>query len=360
MPRDTEALKSALRKKKPEPKVPERGLSTGSTLLNLAFSGKVGEGYRRGLLYSFVGDSSSGKTILALSAFAEASIDPNFRDYRLVYADQEGGALMDMGTYFGESAESRIEPFQAVSLEDFYDNMDAILERGPIVGALDSMDALKTEAQLALETRNARLRKKGKESEASYGTDKAKLNSSRLPKLYNKIKDTNSIFVIISQTRANIGWTSQFNPRTYSGGDAIKFYARIQLWTSIRENLKSSKYDVQTGIISQIKVTKNHITGWQGKLELPILRGHGIDDIGGCVHWLASVGHWKGTGEKTAVKKKSGGNITAPEFDFEGSTEKLIGLIENEGMENDLRLIVAEVWRDIEEESKTPRKPRYA
>ncbi|NBW63138.1 MAG: hypothetical protein EBR33_08250, partial [Synechococcaceae bacterium WB4_1_0192] len=61
----------------------EHGLSTGSTLLNLALTGKTTGGLDRGCYYLIVGSSSGGKTFAVLTALAEASIDPHFADYRL-------------------------------------------------------------------------------------------------------------------------------------------------------------------------------------------------------------------------------------------------------------------------------------
>lgn len=366
--KNTEDTKKFLRKKK-SPETTNRnddGLSTGSTLLNLGFSGMATTGYQRGLIYSFVGDSSSGKSVMALSAFAEASIAPQFKDYTLQFADIEGGALMDMEKYFGPKAASKVCSWSVGSLEDFYDHTDVLVKEGrPFVLVLDSMDALWTESQEEHVKQAATARKKGKEVAGTYGTDKAKVNSSRLRVLANGVKDTGSIFIVISQTRQNIGWNSQFNPKTYSGGDAIKFYSRIQLWTSIRENVTAGKYNSHVGIVSQVKITKNHICGWQGKLEIPILRGHGIDDLGACVMFLVDCGHWRPVKEtssekKPGPKKKTAAKaIVADEFDFEGSPEQLVAKIEEDGLEHDLRMIVTEVWHRIEEESKIVRKPRY-
>ena len=79
-----EKLKKALRNKpKTTPVSTLHYLSTGSTLLNLAFSNLAQGGFVPGLCYSFVGDSNSGKTWLAMSALAEATIDPHFKEYRL-------------------------------------------------------------------------------------------------------------------------------------------------------------------------------------------------------------------------------------------------------------------------------------
>jgi len=70
-------------------------LSTGSTLLNLACTGFPERGFIKGHYYFIVGDSTSGKTWLSLTCLAEASINPNFKNYRFIYDNAEDGALMN-------------------------------------------------------------------------------------------------------------------------------------------------------------------------------------------------------------------------------------------------------------------------
>jgi len=79
----TNDVKKALRRKKKREKL--SFLSTGSTLLNLACTGKPYYGFAKGHYYFIVGDSVSGKTFLSLTCLAEASINPNFDNYRFIY-----------------------------------------------------------------------------------------------------------------------------------------------------------------------------------------------------------------------------------------------------------------------------------
>jgi len=64
--------------KKDEPLPYEKGLSTGSALLNLAISGQADVGMLPGYYYYFVGDSNSGKTWIARTCLAEATINTNY------------------------------------------------------------------------------------------------------------------------------------------------------------------------------------------------------------------------------------------------------------------------------------------
>jgi RecA/RadA recombinase len=359
-----ELAEAMLERPKPEP--PGRDsdyLSTGSTLMNLAFTGHPDRGYRKGIFYSFVGDSSSGKTVLALSAFAEASISPHFKNHRLIFDNAEGGALMDMELYFGAKAAKRIEspggtkkkPRSSETLDQFYAGVDRLNKAGdPYVLLLDSMDAINPEAEDDVQAKKiiAAAEGDGKADKGSYGVGKAKMNSARLRVACNGLRETGSVLIIISQTRQRIGFGSQFNPKTYSGGTAIKFYSRIQLWTSIREDLKVRALgkDRHAGIVSQIKLTKNHVTGWEGKLELPILKGYGVDDVGSCVDFLVDEGYWK------EIK----GTVYADDFGVDGGREKVTRAVIEMGLVGDLKGLVADLWGKIEAASRVPRPPRYA
>ena len=106
----TKDIEEKLRSKKKEkvPKVQDY-LSTGSTLLNLALTGKPNCGFAKGHYYFIVGDSISGKTWLSLSCLAEASLNSSLKNYKFIYDNCEDGALMDIGKFFGKRVAQRME-----------------------------------------------------------------------------------------------------------------------------------------------------------------------------------------------------------------------------------------------------------
>ena len=102
------------------------------------------------------------------------------------------------------------------------------------------------------------------------------------------------------------------------------------------------------------KTVKEHLP--ENVIQIPIYYSFGIDDIGSCVDYLIDEGHWK----KAKTKKgKEGTGIKAKEFDFKGTREKLIQYIGDNNMEKDLRDIVGDVWKEIEDAVKINRKKRY-
>ncbi len=361
-------VKKALKKKKRRERLSFKDfLSTGSTLLNLACTGKPYCGFAKGRYYFIVGDSISGKTFLSLTCLAEASLNPNFDDYRFIYDNSEGGALMDIKRFFGKRVFKRMEPpswdkgpLYSSTIEEFYYNVDdaislAIESKGqrPFIYILDSMDSLSSESEADKFDKQKTAHRKGKETAGSYTDGKAKWNSQKLRRLLTPLRNTGSILIVISQTRDSLGFG--FEKKTRSGGRALRFYACLEMWSSVKKKITKTIAGKkrQLGVECLIQIKKNRIIGKEPTRDeaiiIPIYHSFGIDDIGSCVNYLVEEKHW---GQKDNI-------IRAPEFRFKGPKGKLISHIEANEMEKDLRDIVAEVWNEIEVACEVKRKRRY-
>jgi len=356
---------------------PQDLLSTGSTLLNLACSDDPLGGLMKGKYYFLVGDSASGKTFLSMTCFAEAMINKQFKDYRIIYDNVEDGCLMDLEALFGKTVKDRMEypggkdkdgvPVFSTTIEDFYFNLDDAVKKGrPFIYVLDSMDGLSSEYEgkkfdLAKKVFVKR-RKRGEDAPkedakddtdekltGSYGDGKAKKNSEHLRKVLNGIRTTGSILLILAQTRDNFdfGWEK----KSRAGGHALRFYATVEMWTSIvgqiQKTVRGNKRSV--GVNVGVKIKKNRITGKTPNVEIAIYPSYGIDDIGTCVDYLVEEKWW-------TVEKQS---IVAHEWDLTASRDKIISAIDERGLENELRAIVGKCWSEIETASKPDRKARY-
>lgn len=340
----------------------DRLLHSGSVLLNLAVSGKVKGAFPTGAYILVCGDSGSGKTFEVLTCLAEAANNPNFDEYRLIYDAPENGALMDIATFFGEGLQKRLEgpirdengEFQASStVQEFYYNASDAIKAGPCIYILDSMDALSSDEADDKFEEQKEAHAKDKEISGTYGDGKAKANSQNIRILRNLCIANGSILFIICQTRDNIGFGAQFNPKTRAGGRALKFYADIEMWVSVRKTLtkKLAEKEREIGILSEVKITKNRVNGRKRNVQIPIYHTHGIDDVGACVAYLLEEGHWK----------KTVGRVHATEFDVSMYEEALIQWIEKEDKELELFRLVGHVWHDIENKlaATITRKPRY-
>jgi len=293
-----------------------------------------------------------------LTCMAEAGRNAAFEEYRLIFDDVESGALMDLKRFFGAAvagrieppAGTRVEPVYSTTIEEFYFHLDDVLESGkPAIYVLDSMDGLSSETERDYFAKHKEAIRKGKEIAGTYGDGKAKLNSMRIRQVLPRIRETGSILIIISQTRDDLG----FGPakRTRSGGRALRFYATIEIWSRVRGVITRTVRGKprQIGVWVELEVKKNRVSGRNRAVYVPIYYTYGIDDVGACVRWLCEEGYWKS--ERKIV--------TAPDFDFKGREADLVRHIEKvDGVER-LKMIVQDVWDEIEAACELKRAPRY-
>ena len=364
---DTAAALTTTKPKRQEP-IPDKDLlKTGSTVLDLAISGRRGGGFSKGRYFWMVGDSSSGKTFLMLTCLAEAAANPEFNDYRFIYDNVEDGALMDFGQYFGSRMAARVEPpectkdgepLYSTTIEEFYFNLDDALveaEGGqPFIYLLDSMDALGSDYGDKKFQEAKKAHRGNTTAKGDYGDGKAKINSTAIRRVITRLQDTGSILIVLSQTRDDIGAGIFEEQQTHAGGHALKFYATVQLWSSVGARIKRTvkERELVVGVNCRVRVRKNRITGKEREAMIPIYFDTGIDDIGSMVDFLT---HWK------FWKKAKGGTIDATEDfdDVKMRREDLIRWLEENDLREDLEDIVQAAWAHIEARVTVARKSKY-
>ncbi|MHA1574907.1 MAG: hypothetical protein ACTSXL_02035, partial [Alphaproteobacteria bacterium] len=226
-----DGIKKVVDNKKSDPQ-PIILLPSGSTTLNLECSGSIDGAYQIGKMTNIIGDSSSSKSQLMLTMFAECSKLAQFDDYKFIYDDTEAANEFDIATLFGENVKKRIEAPKVIdendvfskTIEDFNDNVAHALESDePFIYVLDSFDALTSEAFVSKDEDNRQQRDKGNKIKGSYGDGKAKIFSDFCKNRIQDLKKKQSALIIISQTRDNIGFGAMFTPKTRAGGKALKF-----------------------------------------------------------------------------------------------------------------------------------------
>lgn len=345
-------------------------LSSGSALLNLACTDTPYGAFIPGRYYLIVGASSAGKTWTLLSIAAESTLHEKFKNYKVILDEVEEGNNVDINFYFSKDVAEKIkaprydeddQPIYSETVEDFYDNINRELDLAEeggygVIYMLDSMDALTSMAEIKKTDEQREAREKGKETTGSMGDGKAKINSQNLRRVCSRLNKTGSMLFIICQERDNIG--TMVASKTFSGGNAILFYATLQIWLSHKQEIKATiKGHTRTlGNLSKIAIKKNRITGQRHRdLELPFYHSFGIDDTGSLISWLLEEKHWTGGAKETA-------KIDAEEFGVQLAKEQLARHIEElPNGRKKLYKIVAQVWRDIKKdiEEKVVRKPRY-
>jgi hypothetical protein len=359
---ETEDLKAALSRPRPKTQIkPTDLLSSGSTVLNLGMTNTTGGAFAKGRYYYFVGDSGSGKSWFSLTMLAEAARSPRFEGYKLVYDGPEGGALMDKEFYFGKKLTDRLEePVPSDTVEQFYRRVVNAVDAGPTVYVLDSMDVIPSEEDIkSLEKKGAvldkleagkKLSQKDLDVAGSYGTGKAKCNSTQLRILMPKLQATGSILFVISQTRDNINAGPYGEKQTRAGGRALTFYATQEVWTSVKTSIKKTVNSKERTVGREVnlRIKKNRVVGRDRTVAQPFYYSHGIDDTGGCVKYLMSEKVWESGKAFPELGAKSGTN-----------EEALVAHVEANNLEKDLRALVKKTWDEIEAKCVVNRKRKY-
>ncbi len=366
MPRKKELIKDVAAQVKTQAKkdveekdtlIKKELVHTGATILNLACSDQGYGGFPLRRMVNVIGDSSSGKSILALSLIAEAVYSKRFKNHRVVYDDPEAAMSFDLSYLFGGELAEKMEapggqdeegnPIYSDTIEDFQTHVHALIKEGrPFIYILDSLDALDSEDDKRQATKEMKAREAGKEVSGSYGMSKPKKLSQILRQVIRELDKTNSLLVIISQTRDDIN-PMTFSKKTRSGGRALKFYATLEIWMAVKEKIRRSGRVI--GIICKAKITKNKLTGKIREVLFPIFYDYGVDDVGACIDFLIKEGVWRKTGQKIHTDAPF---ITA-------TLSKLVSHIEENNLETDLRKLVTKTWRSIENKLKLNRKKKY-
>ena len=325
---------------------------SGSVMLNLACSNSYRGAWELGRMVNLIGDSSSGKTYLAMEMLAQACRMPFFEDYKLIYDDAEHAMSMDVSGLFGSKLEERLtaphyddedNPVPSHTVEDFHCNFLDALDNGPCLYVLDSLDSLTSEQDEDKIDEMREAREKGKEVSGSYRMAKPKKMSEILQDVTAKLEKTKSFLLIISQTRDNINPMS-FEKKTRSGGRALKFYASHEIWLAVTGRIKSK--DRIVGSHLQAKVTKNKLTGTYRTVNFDFRHGYGCDDIGSCIDFLVD--------EKVIAK-----STKMSWSEYSGSRAKVIASIVDNNAEKLLFRDAQETWLEIENALKPNRKSKY-
>jgi hypothetical protein len=362
---ELEAMKAQLKAMPRKKKVDSDRLSSGVWMFNLACSGDPDWCISKKDYMLMVGDSQSLKTWIALQLLAEAAINPSFSKHKLIHNNPERGARMSIRKFFGGLADRLQEPKGGSSktIQEFYDHIIDLADEGkPFIEVLDSEDALsdENEDRKTRSNKKARMQEDGKVKGSYGGAGKAKENSQRLRSSYNALEGPGSILVMIKQTRDNIGFGSQFNPKTRNGGRSLTFFAVVECWFSVAWKIKKSAMGKKrvVGSVVRVHVKKTRLFGRDRTVDIRFYPNHGIDNTGTSIHWLVEEKHWPSSkGEEGS--KDDNLKIKAPEFKWEGSIDGLARKIEKEGREDELKVIVKGVWDEIEEACSIDRKNRY-
>ena len=338
-----------------KPVDPTSLIPSGCTVFNLKCSDRIEGALQLGKFHNIIGDSSSGKTIFVLNTLAECANDERFDNFRLIKTDCEQADEFDIGFMFGKKTAKRIEHWEdeaPETIEEFSDQIGKLLEEDkPFIYVLDSLDSITSKTEQQTEEKNRKKREKGSKEDGSYGMDKQKFLSKFFRIYKKKLKKHNSTVIIISQTRDNIGFGGFLNPKSRSGGKALKFYSCIEVWGSVGKKEKEGQYTTLTE--TAWKITKDKTTGRHSTCYFNIIQDYGIDDIGACIRFLIEEGSWSAASKASINVKKFA------DIEKNISYKELIKKIEADSLEEDLRSLCQIEYNKILEKIAPDRKRRY-
>lgn len=358
--------KKELLKKRPRFELTAKtGLSTGSSMLNLACTDTAYWGLIAGGYYFLWGDSQSGKTFLTMTCFAEAQNSPHFASHEIHFVNAEGGALMDIAKFFGSKVANKLHWHDNIeTIEDFYRLMWDLLKvkKKKIILVLDSQDALDSSQAEKKFAKQKKAAEDGEEAKGSFGDGKAKFHSQNIRWVLSNLRKTGSILWVIGQSRDNVNAFGYADKKTKSGGKSLDFYANLTMQSvkgkPIKKLVRGVARDVGANCI--VTVRKNRVTGKVGKERsavIPIYHSYGIDDIGSIVDFLIAEKHFKQSGpdEKKRMRYK------VPDIEgFVGTRGQIIQLIEEQNAFEIFQDMAAKIWAEIEHECElVNRRKRY-
>ena len=303
-------------------------LSTGCTILDLSISDRLDGGFGVGRISHIWGKESTAKSILSLEPLGCSQR----KGGTATLVDSEGTLDFDRAkNLFGVDTDklnyisAEDEGIEELTIEYLFDNIiyDCIKnsKKGkPSALTVDSLSAITSGMEL--------------DNNDAYGASRAKGMSAGFRKNIWALSKSNLSLIFVDQTRQKIGVT--FGKKdTFSGGEALKFYASTRIQVSNFSKIKN-KYDKVIGVMIAFEIDKNKIAPPFRSGKFRLLFDYGIDDIGTNLIWLK---------ENDPLYTAKKGFYTFDDKAYRFDT--LVKYIEDNNLEEVLRKEVYRIWKII-------------
>lgn len=347
--------------KEPELTSVDTIISTGSTLLDLAISGRrrKGGGIPGGILCEIFGPSGWGKSSLMCEICASAQSKGGFAMIGDVERRLDPSFIQYMGLRVDES--NLKYPHTVEDLErlifDTPESGEGIID---VVGA-DSIAALISSQEM--KTKKVK-NEEGEEETVLVGTKVDKRGSAKAKDLHSlcrraktEIGKKNRLVVFTNQVQIKQDeFGTAFLPQMYKektvGGDAVPYYAslRLRMGPGGKDSHIVKTIKVGSKEVKQVKGIKSNVYVWKSSVDAPyrsadvyIMFDYGVDDIRANLEYIKEM-----SGSK---------NYWAVDKDLP-SLEAAISNIEDGNLQQPLKEAVIDMWEEIEEKFRFDRKPK--
>jgi len=271
-------------------------IPTGSISLDYALGG----GFPRGRIVEIFGWESSGKSTLAMSVAAEA----NALGLKCLYIDAERALDPRLPIAYGVDPTRFILEDQPFTAEKHFSIIHDVVSSGDIgVCVVDSVSSLVPQAVM------------DGEIGANHVGQLARFLSQECTMLIHLLGETNTLFIFINQYREKI-MKMGGDPRTTSGGNAIKFYSSQRIDVSGSGKTKTGSITSDTGEVighrMRFKVLKNKVCIPYRTGEIDLIYGKGYDltaeliDLATDLGIVSMKGSWYSYKENCNVQGKVG------------------------------------------------------
>ena len=322
-----------------------RFLHTGSSLLNLALTGDIDKGWPVQRISNIIGDTSTGKTLLAIEA--ACNVTNRKKPGEVVYIESESAFDTEYAQQLGLEKD-KVDYRTCRTVEELYVIIKEVAEKtSPDVDTLiivDSLDALSSTAETEREM-----------DKGTFNTDKQRKLNEMFRRLVADIESSNIHLMLISQLRVNIG-AGLYGPKhVRSGGKSLDFFSTHILWLYEAGKMKDAKSGLVQGMYVKVKVTKNKISNPHREAIFPIIPKFGIDEVSSLIEFLTAPDYFPP--EIAIVNNRQ--NLKYADEEDTKKKAKFIEMIENDAKEYDkLKKRVQAGWEFMENQAKLVRKKK--
>lgn len=311
-------------------------IRTGCTGLDLAVSNRFPGGLPCGRIIQIYGGSSTAKSLFAYTTMGYAQR----AGYETYYDDTERSINPEFAKMCGMDMRNKdFHMWHSETIEEMFDdNIGNLIKNGSKNRKLVVIDSI-TVLPAKIEQSKAM-------DEQGYGAYRAKQIHLGLRTWGRKMVDSNITFLVIDQTRDNV--KSPYASETTVGGKGLEFLSSVRIYLKHKAKIQNSK-KMNIGTWVDATVVKTRFGPAFRECLFRIQYTYGLDDI---YTNLAILARCQGASDKDLM-------LLTTKVEFRGETytiKKWVGVIEDEGLEEELRQQVWESWQDLY--ASDPRKER--